>query len=357
MGEVQAHARAPAGAGRVGALGERLVRLDLEPTTASRASGGRSSGRTAAGSCSACSSSSCPRTGRARRSSRRTRSTRSRPSGTSPAGLPTPPGGSAFANSSRWSARRTVLAVASTSKTRSPLSSDSQSALSDGTYAEPSMSKARIAGFVPENVDVVKKRLSATLGDAGIGSGPVGPLPYEITSCGGLAPSRLENPTASVLPLVSVKPYWPAAGHRRRHVELDPLTERRVAARAERARRWCRAGCCRWCRSRSTSSSRSGTSVPVVGAGVGDEEPQRRAHARRRERRDGEPHVRLVHDRLVAVAGLVALDARSAVPKFEPAESERTYVSAAGRHRGRAASRRSRSRCGSGCWCRSGSSR
>ena len=32
----------------------------------------------------------------------------------------------------------------------------SQRASSFGTYAEPSMSKARIAGLVPENVDVVK---------------------------------------------------------------------------------------------------------------------------------------------------------------------------------------------------------
>src|SRR4029079_7705762 len=65
---------------------------------------------------------------------------------------------------------------------------------------------------VPGNGDVENWwfRRRPTLG--GVGSDDVAPdaVGYVNTSCGGLAPSRLENATVSLFPLVSVKPYAPA---------------------------------------------------------------------------------------------------------------------------------------------------
>ena len=209
VGEVQAHARTPAGAGRVGPLGEGLVRLDLEPTArvALQAVDRRVVGR-------------LRRVRRARAAVARElvqhvvrRVVRDRLEvvrAGQPGRAPHATRRERVRNSSRCSARRTVLAVASTSNTRSPLSSDSHSASSDGTYAEPSRSNARIAGLVPEKVDVVKNRLRSQPRRRRQRQRADGPGAVRDQELGGVRAFRLENPTWSVLPLVRVKPKLPA---------------------------------------------------------------------------------------------------------------------------------------------------
>src|SRR5438128_2741831 len=90
---------------------------------------------------------------------------------------------------------------------RSELSSDSQSASSDGTYAEPSRSCA--STFVPENGAAVNVRSSRRPGVESVGIDGAGAAVYDRASCGALAPWRLEYATRSLELPVRVKEYSP----------------------------------------------------------------------------------------------------------------------------------------------------